>query len=349
MHRPLPNAKELRQGALLVRAQQALDQANTMDHIKQLRDKAEAVRQYAKTANLGLALQNQAAELKLRAQRKAGELLRQAKLRGGDRKSNNHRDCLNLKELGVSQNQSTRWQKEASLPKREFEDFVSQAHEHSRELTASSLHKLIKQFEAGSQIEEPSPAMSPAKTDKRPTIVATLEELVAGGHRFRTIYADPPWPYSNQRTRAATSNHYPTMTLDDLRAEPVRELSDEASHLHLWTTNAFLPDAFSVIEAWGFRYKSCFVWVKPQIGIGNYWRVSHEFLLFAVRGRLPFHDKTKRSWMEHPRTVHSRKPPIIRKLLESVSPGPYLEMYGREELPGGSWTVYGNQVERRLF
>jgi N6-adenosine-specific RNA methylase IME4 len=64
------------------------------------------------------------------------------------------------------------------------------------------------------------------------------------------------------------------MTLDAIRNEPVKDLIADNAHLHLWTTNAFLSEAFDVIRAWGFRYKSCLVWIKPQLGMGNYWRVS---------------------------------------------------------------------------
>lgn len=139
------------------------------------------------------------------------------------------------------------------------------------------------------------------------------------------------------------------MSLDEICAEPVRDLVDDDAHLHLWTTNAFLYEAFEVIHAWGFTFKSCLVWVKPQLGMGNYWRVSHEFLLFGIRGSLPFQDKSIRSWQLARRTSHSRKPFLFRGLIEQVSPGPYLELYGREEQPNSGWTVYGNQVERRLF
>lgn len=83
--------------------------------------------------------------------------------------------------------------------------------------------------------------------------------------------------------------------------------------------------------------------------MGNYWRVSHEYLLLGVRGNLPFGDNTCRSWLSARRTAHSRKPFAFRALVEQVSPGPYLELYGREEQPWTQWTVFGNQVERRLF
>ncbi|MEZ6127097.1 MAG: MT-A70 family methyltransferase [Planctomycetaceae bacterium] len=169
------------------------------------------------------------------------------------------------------------------------------------------------------------------------------------GKLFSTIYADPPWPYSNTASRAAAETHYRTMTLDAIRNEPVKSVAAENSHLHLWTTNAFLRDAFDVMHDWGFKYKSCLIWVKPQLGMGNYWRVSHEYLLFGIRGDLPFRSNKVRSWQSARRTAHSRKPFLFRGLIEQVSPGPYLELYGREEQPNSEWTVYGNQVERRLF
>lgn len=74
-----------------------------------------------------------------------------------------------------------------------------------------------------------------------------------------------------------------------------------------------------------------------------------EFLLLGVRGRLRFRDRAQSSWMLCRRTIHSRKPEAVRMLVEKVSPGPYLELYGRAELPNSAWTVYGNRVERRLF
>jgi N6-adenosine-specific RNA methylase IME4 len=182
-----------------------------------------------------------------------------------------------------------------------------------------------------------------------PSIVRDLRELVDQGAKFGSIYADPPWPYSNTAARGAAESHYRTMSLEAICEVPVKQLAADQAHLHLWTTNAFLREAFDVIRAWGFRYKSCLIWTKPQIGMGNYWRVSHEFLLLGVRGNLPFVDRTIKSWQLARRTLHSRKPFLFRGLIEQVSPGPYLELFGREEQPNCGWTVYGNQVERRLF
>jgi N6-adenosine-specific RNA methylase IME4 len=176
-----------------------------------------------------------------------------------------------------------------------------------------------------------------------------LQELLDSRLKFNTFYADPPWQYENEASRGAAVNHYRTMTVQDICREPIRELAEDNAHLHLWTTNAFLSEAFCVIDAWGFQFKSCLIWVKDEIGMGNYWRVSHEFLMLGVRGSMTFRDRTLPSWIRAPRTIHSHKPAVIRSLVERVSPGPYLELYGREELPGTAWTVFGDQVERRLF
>jgi N6-adenosine-specific RNA methylase IME4 len=174
-----------------------------------------------------------------------------------------------------------------------------------------------------------------------PDSAKSLDELPK--KHFGCIYADPPWQYGNQGTRAATNNHYQTMTIADLCAMPVESLVADDAHLHLWTTNAFIQEAFVVIKAWGFEYRSMFIWVKPQMGIGNYWRVSHEIMLLGIRGNAKrFNDRSLKSWTEASRTKHSAKPESVRNMVEKASHGPYLELFGRKLVKG--WTVFGNQV-----
>lgn len=175
-----------------------------------------------------------------------------------------------------------------------------------------------------------------------------LHKLIERGDRFGCIYADPPWLYDNQATRAATGNHYDEMTVDQLCELPVRDLAAPNAHLHLWTTNAFLFECPRIFDAWGFEFRSSFIWCKPQIGIGNYWRNSHEFLLTAIRGKAKrFNDHSLKSWLECDRGRHSAKPEKIREMLMKASPGPYLEMFGRS--PATGWTVWGNEIERNLL
>ncbi len=173
--------------------------------------------------------------------------------------------------------------------------------------------------------------------------VTSLDQLVTDGERFRAVLADPPWPYRNAKARYSAENHYRAMTLDGIAALPVRQLVASRAHCHLWTTTTFMPNALDVLRAWGFEYKSQRVWVKPgRLGMGNYWRVSHEILLLGVRGGLPFNDRSQRSWLEAERGRHSHKPAAFRNAVERVSPGPYLELFGRELVEG--WTVFGDEV-----
>lgn len=177
---------------------------------------------------------------------------------------------------------------------------------------------------------------------------------------YRTIVADPPWQYANKATRGAAEDHYGTLSLDQLTGvEPllwkdgtvqidnlaveVHERAADEAHLYLWTTNGFLRDAFDVMEAWGFTYKTTLTWVKPQIGMGNYFRSSTEHVLFGVRGGLRTLDGNQRNWFEAPRGRHSKKPGLFFDLVERVSPGPYLEMFARERRLG-DWDVWGNEV-----
>ena len=165
--------------------------------------------------------------------------------------------------------------------------------------------KLAKQREARQEVRASNGDGSGRGRGK---IATSLESLARARTRFGCVLVDPPWRYGNQGTRASTDNHYDTLSVEEIAAMPVGELAAESSHLHLWTTNAFLFDAKGLMEDWGFTYKSMLVWVKPEMGLGNYWRVSHEFLLLGVRGRAPFRSKSHRSWFEESRAEHSAKP-----------------------------------------
>jgi N6-adenosine-specific RNA methylase IME4 len=179
------------------------------------------------------------------------------------------------------------------------------------------------------------------------SVIENLFDAAKAGLKFGCIYADPPWLYDNQGTRAATGNHYEGLTVDELCALPIRELAADDAHLHLWITNGFLFEAPKIFEAWGFEFRSTFAWCKPQIGIGNYWRNAHEILLTGVRGDAKrFNDHSMRSWFECERGRHSEKPEQVRAMLERASPGPRLELFARWKAPG--WSAWGNEVQQTL-
>lgn len=122
----------------------ALAEADDLQAIKAIRDKVEAARKYAQSAALGLRIQNQAAELKLMAERKAGKLLGDMRLRGGDRKSKSQGETLKLADFGVSKCQSARWQREAAVPEAIFKKYVTTANKLGRDITSQGLLRLAK-------------------------------------------------------------------------------------------------------------------------------------------------------------------------------------------------------------
>jgi N6-adenosine-specific RNA methylase IME4 len=224
-------------------------------------------------------------------------------------------------------------------------------------LPAKSADRLLDEAEVSEwSTRDLRAAVNRLKTQERiaevaPAETCTIKDLfraAQNGVRFGTIYADPPWQYDNQGTRAATGNHYTGMSVDELCALPVKALAADAAHLHLWTTNGFLFECPKIFDAWGFEFKSSFVWVKPKIGIGNYWRNSHELLLTAVRGAAKrFNDHSLCSWFECDRGEHSSKPEQVRDFIEKASPAPRLEMFARH--PADGWTSWGNQIEQSIF
>jgi len=121
---------------------------------------------------------------------------------------------------------------------------------------ADHLQARIRKLEGSKQLylfEVPSEPVGRVQRETLPVgeSVPGLQRLVEQERKLPTIYADPPWPYENEASRAAAVNHYPTMPINDICAEPVHWLAEDNAHLHLWTTNAFLREAFSVMDAWG--------------------------------------------------------------------------------------------------
>lgn len=174
---------------------------------------------------------------------------------------------------------------------------------------------------------------------------ATVEPGPLPDGVFRTVVADPPWRYGNRATRGAAEDHYATMTIEELcELEVVARMAPDA-HLYLWVTNNFLREAFEVADAWGFAFKTCLTWVKPQMGMGNYFRSSTEHILFGVRGALRTNERNLINWFEAPRGKHSAKPDCFYDLVEAASPGPYLELFARRARLG-DWHYWGNESLR---
>lgn len=167
---------------------------------------------------------------------------------------------------------------------------------------------------------------------------------------YSTIVADPPWPYrQNSGTITTRANHadtkpdlqYSRLSMSDLRRMPVEALAAPNAHLYLWATNPLLREAFTVMEAWGFEYKTMLTWRKlGALGMGFFFRGDTEHVLFGVRGSLPIEPALRsRNWFEAAKGRHSVKPASFYDLAEKVSPGPYVELFARQ--PRLSWDSWG--------
>lgn len=179
-----------------------------------------------------------------------------------------------------------------------------------------------------------------------------LLDKVSG--QYSTILADPPWQFQNRTGKVAPEHRrllrYPTMALKEIMDLPLSRLAAARSHLYLWVPNALLMEGLQVMEAWGFTYKTNLVWCKVRKdggpdgrGVGFYFRNVTELILFGVKGSmrtLP-PGRTQVNVFSTRKREHSRKPDEIYDLIESCSPGPYLELFARFCRDG--WHQWGNE------
>jgi N6-adenosine-specific RNA methylase IME4 len=176
---------------------------------------------------------------------------------------------------------------------------------------------------------------------------AAAAELADSERRYAVILADPPWrfePWSPTGMDRAADNHYPTVTVDKLKAMTVPKAP--TSILFLWATAPMLLEALAVMAAWGFAYKTHLVWAKDKVGTGYWARSRHELLLIGTRGDVPAPAMglQPESVIEAPRGEHSVKPDEFRVIIEAMFPNcPRLEMFART--PREGWDSWGNEID----
>ena len=308
--------------APLAAVELALANADRVEDVKEIRDKAEAVRTYAERAGLGLEQQNAAAEIRLRAERRAGEMLAKMALHGGDRRGDDAGDRVTLGDLGVSKDQSARWQKLARVAAGDFDAHVAAVKERGEELTTAGLLRLARP--ARRKAAKPAPD----KDAPDAGVVETLAELVDADAKFGCLYVDPPWPDWDPPADAPT--------VAGLSALPVGVLAAETAQLHLWVPDRHLCAALGMLHAWGFEYGGTFAWCRPSGGHGHPWRPAHDLLLWGYRGDEPESGRNAASWLSAGKPRGGGKPAKVRKLLETVAPGPRAELFTIRSAAG--WT-----------
>ena len=171
---------------------------------------------------------------------------------------------------------------------------------------------------------------------------------------FSCIVADPPWKldtgpnvFNGTGERGHDNLAYEQMGLDQIKALPVKDRAADDSHLYLWTTNKYVEASYAVAREWGFKPSVLLVWAKSPrgVGLGDAFRLTTEFILYARRGSLKEKQICERTWFNWKRGKHSEKPDAFYELVESMTPakvGERLEMFARKKRRG--WKVWGNEV-----
>lgn len=178
------------------------------------------------------------------------------------------------------------------------------------------------------------------------------------------MYADPAWKhdeaYNSERARLrGPERHYDGMSLDAIKALPVAQLAAKDCALFLWCVRSLIPEALEVIKAWDFEFKTvAFTWVKTtkhaevitlsgdglHFGMGNAaTRSNTEVVLLATRGKPERMVKDVHEVIIAPVSEHSEKPEEVRRRIERLYLGPYLELFARRDDVEG-WVCWGNEV-----
>jgi N6-adenosine-specific RNA methylase IME4 len=309
------------------RAIDALSESNGIEEVKQYHDKAEAIRTYARCAGMEFAILNGLAEMKLRSEREGGRLLKDMQLHGGKR-SRSLRVTLRLSDLGITRNQSVRWQRVAAVPESCFHEYLTACKNRIKAISAAGLLRFAEKCAA--------PAPSRRFADFV-SIATALQQLVARGEKYSCIYVNPPWPDGTscvQRPGDLRRVETARAFARELKRLPLRHIGGVNCHLHLRAPTEHLLDAMTVLRGWGYAYGGVLVWRRPTPTYGAHWQASLEFLILGIRGRAPFRDNGASDWLDVRERTPGDADRAVTRLIESTSPTPRLELFGVQPRPG---------------
>jgi N6-adenosine-specific RNA methylase IME4 len=169
--------------------------------------------------------------------------------------------------------------------------------------------------------------------------------------KYNIIYSDPAWSYTGNMMNSSATDHYKTMSLQDICNLPVKKIADDNCILFMWVTLPKLNQFMDVIKSWGFEYKStAFVWVKKNkisnsffMGLGRWTRANPEICVLATKGKISRRSNKVRQLQIFPIEQHSKKPDEFRNLIiELCGDLPRIELFARQKTPG--WDCWGNEV-----
>ncbi len=315
----------------------AIAEARSVDELKPIRNSAAALRAYARQAK-NRDLEIDAMEIRVRAERRVGELMaKQADSgglkRGGDRKSKvaiGPLKPITLDEVGIDKHLAHRARELVRLDEQTFEHELRDWRERTRSgrdpVTAALLRSAVDTAKPVQAIAPPFPEGT-----------------------FRTFVIDPPWPMAKS-ARIETPEQgqrldYPTMSVDAIRTVIGDKLKAHAAadtQVYLWVTHRFLPAGLALLQAWGLTYHCVLTWMKPSGFTPFSWMFNTEHALFAYRGTFKLERLGLKVGFSAPTGRHSEKPDAFYELVEQVGAERRVDVFARRERPG--WTAWGNEV-----
>ena len=323
----------------------AIDQAHSLLDLKSIRVQAEAYRYALKLAGEAPEVVRKACQIKLRAERRAGELMQQMPKQGPGEYQRPHLGGVapTYEEMDINSREASKWQRIASIPDDEFENWMNTA----KDITTSGALQVAKVHQR-----------------ERASVMKKTSMYRETTGKYSVVLADPPWSYTDTSDKenrwGGAANHYSTLSTDELcdfrlkdddGEKTIPAIVEDDSVLFLWSTGPMLPDALRVMAAWGFEYKTvAFTWVKknadgsPVMGLGNWTRSNAEFCLLGVRGRgISREDAGVHSLIETARIEHSQKPAEVwNRIIALVGEVPRIEIFARNRIRG--WDAYGDQI-----
>ena len=331
----------------------ALAEARSVDEVKAIRDKAIAMQAYARQAK-NRDLEADAIEIRLRATRTLDQLRQAQKetiglntgtrgqLAGGLKINPLGKGKPTLASQGIDKNLAHQARVLGAMDDAAFERKIAEA----RNSAARVFRRAVREAEIAQEREQRR-----AQTASGGSI-ADLDALIASGFRAGTIAIDAPWPFEGwgERANRRVTDHYETMTIDEIKALPIKELAAERCAVFCWVTWPLMPIWHEVLQAWGVTFSGlAFDWIKLNpSGEGLHWGTGYgthansEPCILAKVGKPLRLDEGVHSVIMTPVGAHSEKPDEAYARMEKLFGGPRLELFARK--PRQGWATWGNEA-----
>lgn len=152
---------------------------------------------------------------------------------------------------------------------------------------------------------------------------------------------------------SGSASKYKTMTTLEICEMKVPAIShSQGSVLFLWATTPLLPDAFKVMDAWEFKYKTSIYWRKiMSLGMGFWFRGQVEVCLMGIRGDVKAFHSQNPNFIQSRVRAHSQKPEelwnLIEPELDKYKLSPRVELFCRGE-PRPGWDGWGSECQKSV-